>query len=216
MTEVGGATAVGLRNPNSLTDAIGKFAEALLPASSSDIPVIQLGEVDCGFVIWYRAKKYGESVASQLDQSVRAYFEFVDALIQGGYSTVVVTGAVLPTIRDGQDWGDVANARREITAKLSERTELTLAYNAMLRSRAKRRSIPYVEITDSVFDKDTGVVSDRFRHPDPRDHHLDPDEAGKLWAHELNRIAPLLPTQNRSSKNTLRQAWAGMMGRLLG
>lgn len=60
-TQVPGATAVGLRNPNSTTNALETFRAALLPRRNV-IPVIHLGEVDCGFVIWYRAEKYGESL----------------------------------------------------------------------------------------------------------------------------------------------------------
>ncbi len=41
---------MGLRNPNSLTDAIGHFEKALLPPAAGTIPIILLGEVDCGLL----------------------------------------------------------------------------------------------------------------------------------------------------------------------
>jgi hypothetical protein len=187
-TEVGGATAVGLRNPNSLTDAVGIFKKALFPAVATATPVVQLGEVDCGFVIWYRAKKYGEGIEAQVEQSVAAYFEFVDELMASGYTTVVISGATLPTIRDGQDWGDVANARREVETTLLQRTELTLAYNARLRAAAEHRALPFIDIAEKILDRNTHVVAEYFRHPDPTNHHLDSNKAGALWAAELNRI----------------------------
>lgn len=102
---VPGATAVGLRNPNSSTNAIEIFKSRSLPAKFEFLPALQLGEIDCGFVIWYRSEKYGESIQKQLDESVKAYFNFVETLLDGGYPRVVITAATLPTIRDGQDWG---------------------------------------------------------------------------------------------------------------
>ncbi|MCM2294387.1 SGNH/GDSL hydrolase family protein [Allorhizobium sp. BGMRC 0089] len=187
-TEVPAATAVGLRNPNSLTDAVSIFKKELLTAKIAVRPVIQLGEVDCGFVIWYRAQKHNESIQSQFDQSIAAYFDFVDEIRNGGYMTVVISAATIPTIRDGQDWGDVANARRQVRASLRERTDLTLDYNAKLREEAGKRSLPFIDITDKIINSHTRVIDDNFRHPDPTDHHLDPKKAGPLWAEELNRI----------------------------
>src|SRR5208282_5950221 len=68
--EVGGATAVGLRHPKSKTQALLRYHECLQPFRDEVIPVFQLGEVDCGFVIWHRAEKYGEGVERQLNASI--------------------------------------------------------------------------------------------------------------------------------------------------
>lgn len=184
-----GATAVGLRNPNSLTNALTIFEQRLLPPKKGVIPVIHLGEVDCGFVIWWRSKRYGEPVDEQLAQSIGAYADFVDKLLAAGYPGIVVTGASMPTIRDGQDFGEIANLRREVTASLLERTDLTLRYNSELAKLAKERNLPFIDISSAILDKDTGVISDNFRHPDEADHHLNPRLAGRLWANELNRVS---------------------------
>jgi len=188
---VPGATAIGMRNPNSMTDALGIFQRALDKRGPEVAIVVQIGEVDCGFVIWYRAAKYGVSVEAELEASVAALFGFVDANRAAGRSRWVVTGAVPPTIGDGQSWGEVANARREVTASLAERTELTLRYNAMLAAAAAARGIAYVEITRDVLDPATGVVDPAFLNPDPTDHHLHPEKAARLWA---DRLAPVLAT----------------------
>jgi hypothetical protein len=188
-TEVGGATAVGLRNPNSKTNALETFKAALLPKRRNKTPVIQLGEVDCGFVIWYRAQKYGENIDTQFTQSVDAYMEFVDTLRRHGYKNIVLTGATLPTIRDGQTWGHIANLRREVTATLSQRTDLTMRYNAQLKAAAQQRSLPFIDLSELALDPDSGMIREEFRHSDPTDHHLDPDKVGALWAAELNRLS---------------------------
>lgn len=185
---VPGATSIGLRNPESQTHAVVRFKEALLPARPDAIPVIQLGEVDCGFVIWWRTQKHGDCVERQLEESAAAYSTFVDELLAGGYPTLVLTGAVLPTIRDGQTWGQVARARHEVTATLRQRTDLTHRYNARLREMAETRGLPFVDITPRITDLDTGLVADAFRSPNPRDHHLHPIRSAEVWAEALNAL----------------------------
>lgn len=190
---VGGATASGLANPNSTTNALALFKAALLPVRARTVPVIQLGEVDCGFVIWWRAAKYGEPVADQLNKAVASYFDLVDHLIESGYPTVVVTSATLPTIRDGVRLGEVAHRRREVTASLVERTQLTLAFNAALAKQAKARKLPFLDVSKAMLDRKTGVVDEKFLHADPTDHHLRPRRAGRVWARALNRLQKRLP-----------------------
>ena len=186
---IGGATAVGLRNPNSQTQALRAFGKSLLPRRPGAVPVMHLGEVDCGFVIWYRAQKHGEAIAAQVEESIAAYLGFVERLLAGGYATVVLTGASLPTIRDGHDWGEIRKARREVTASLRERTQLTLEYNRKIEAGAARLDLPFIDIAPRLIDPESGVLADYYRHPDPLDHHLHPDRTGALWADALNALA---------------------------
>lgn len=83
--EVGGATAVGMRNPNAKTNALARFRDWVRDKPRDGILVIHLGEVDCGFVIWYRALKYNESIENQVSESINAYFEFVDELVRKAF-----------------------------------------------------------------------------------------------------------------------------------
>ncbi|KSV94289.1 hypothetical protein [Sinorhizobium sp. GL28] len=184
---VGGATAVGMRNPNSLTNALQIFEQAASPCLPGTVPIIHLGEVDCGFVIWWRAMKHGETVDAQIEASIASYFSFVDRLLAAGYSAVIITSATLPTIRDGQDWGEVANLRKELTVSIRDRTALTLTYNRILQSEAQKRNLPFVDISERLIDGKTGVISDEYRHADPLNHHLDPERAAPLWAEALNK-----------------------------
>jgi hypothetical protein len=196
---VPGATAQGMVNPNSKTNAIRRFKRAAW-AARSDAVLLQLGEVDCGFVIWYRARKHQEPVESQMRRSLAGYFSLVDWLTARGHERIVLTGAALPTIRDGQTWGDVANARKEVTASQAERTALTLRYNAALRDGARARGLAYVEITDRVLDPTTGLVAPEFLGSDPLDHHLSTEKTAPLWADALRGIvetrrSAAMPTQ---------------------
>ncbi|UQN28069.1 hypothetical protein [Brachybacterium kimchii] len=183
--EVGGATAVGMRNPNSKTDAIGRFRKWISDRSREAIVVFHLGEVDCGYVIWYRADKYDEPVELQMENSVEAYFEFIDELRGLGFRRIIITGATLPTITDDDQVGEVVVKRSAITATQKQRTDLTLRYNEMLRREAVRRGLPYVDIDEDVLDSKTGVVDERMRNPNPEDHHMHGSVAAVLWARKL-------------------------------
>lgn len=185
---VNGATAVGLRNPNSKTQALEVFSRFLEELPREAILVIQLGEVDCGFVIWYRHQKYQDGLEHQVAQSIDAYFAFVDEAMRRGFQRIVITGATLPTIRDGRRWGKVANARREVTASLVERTRLTIDYNRRLAAAAAARGLPYIDIAAEVLSPRTGTVKRRYRRSNPLDHHMKKRRAAKRWAARLNRI----------------------------
>lgn len=136
--EVGGATAVGMRNPNAKTNALGRYREWIRDKPREAIVVFHLGEVDCGYVIWYRAEKYDEPVEVQMMHSVEAYFEFIDELRDMGFHRIIITGATLPTITDDDQIGEVVIKRSAITATQKQRTELTLRYNEELCTRAEQ------------------------------------------------------------------------------
>lgn len=191
MTRVGGATAVGLRHPKSKTQALPKYRRALLPYQPGVIPVFQLGEVDCGFVIWHRAAKYGESIEEQLSAALTAYFEFLGEISAAGYGDLIVTGATLPTILDGVFDGEVAHLRRSVTATIAERTALTLDYNGRLEAGCAERGFKFFDLGKLIIDPATGIIADEFRHTNPLDHHLHPERAGRLWASEVLRVAGL-------------------------
>lgn len=186
--EVGGATAVGFRNPNSMTDALGHYRKALKGRAVDGVIVLQLGEVDCGYVIWYRAEKYGDAIEVQMEHSVGAYFSFVDELLGLGWRHVIITGATLPTITDTDQQGEVVRKRSGIKATQRQRTELTLRYNERLREEAVARGLHYVEVTHDVLDPATGYVAKRFRNRDPWDHHMRYELAAVEWARRLTPV----------------------------
>ena len=75
---VHGATATGLANPNSKTKALTIFEDYLQKeVKKEDYVVFQLGEVDCGFAIWYRAEKHGLSVQKQTQLAIDNYSNLI-------------------------------------------------------------------------------------------------------------------------------------------
>lgn len=185
VTMVGGATAQGMRNPNSKTNALQVFLEKINNLPTGSRLIFQLGEVDTGFVMWYRAQKYNESVEKQLEETISTYFGFIDKIINLGFKKIKIISAPLPTIEDNQDWGEVANARKEIKASKKQRTELTLRYNDILKENCKNRRIEFIDCNDSLYDKNTGYINDKFINKDKLNHHLDLKEYSKIILKKL-------------------------------
>jgi hypothetical protein len=183
---VPGATVVGLRNPNSLTNAVNIFKEALLPQPRDAHVVVHLGEVDCGFVMWWRALKNGEAVDMQFDESMAAYRQFLNEVLEMGFARICVTGASLPTIGDGVNMGLVANKRSEISVSLRDRTALTLRYNRGLAQMARDLDLGYFDVGEATLDRSIGLVHEFFKNPDPTDHHLDKSKVVGIWAERCN------------------------------
>lgn len=180
---IGGATAQGLRNPNSKTNALKEFESVLTHVPTGSRLFFLLGEVDTGFVIWYRAQKYNESVEEQLELAVTSYFQFIDKY--KNKHNITVMSAPLPTIEDGQTWGEIANARSEVKASKLERTNLTLRYNTKLAEQCKLRNIRFLDFDKDLTDPNTGMIKSYFKNSDPNNHHLDIKKYSDLV---LNRI----------------------------
>lgn len=189
---VSGATAQGAVNPSSKTKALSVFRGGLSKINSDeyDYIAIMLGEVDCGFVIWYRAEKYSISIDEQLNLSVNNLFDFIhdEVLSKFEPNQVIVMGSVLPTIKDDQDWGEVCHLRRSIKATQLERTELTFRYNSMLEELSDAHGYNYIDITDETLDKNTNLVGDEFLNENKLDHHLSFKKIWKFWISKLTGI----------------------------
>ncbi len=168
---VHGATASGLENPNdSRTRAYPTFRRALDEGRERRV-VVTLGEVDTGFVIWYRAFKYNEPLFAMLGRAVDAYARFLSEA--SARADVLCLGAPLPTIRDGAAWGEVANLRREVRAPQLARTALTLEFNRRVRVFCRSRGISFLDL-DAVSLGPDGLVRPELLNTNPADHHYEP------------------------------------------
>jgi hypothetical protein len=185
VTSVGGATVSGLQNPNAVTQAMPQFTSALEKTAATTV-IVMLGEVDTGFVIWYRAQKYGTPVSQMLQLAVDNYQKLLKDIALT--HQVICISTPLPTIRDGMDWGEVANLRKEVKASLAERTLLTKKFNDLMERYCISEGISYLNF-DSHSTDDWGNLKESLRNPDPSDHHYDPS-AHALLIEPL--LAPLL------------------------
>ena len=165
---VGGATVSGLENPNSKTQALQTFHAALERVPTGTKTILMLGEVDTGFVIWYRAKKYNDSVECMLEQATANYVKFIDQVAQK--CSPIVVSTPLPTIRDGENFGEVANQRKAVTSSQQERTALTVHFNQMVEAYCEKNRVPFLNL-DEVSSGRDGLVLSTLLNPDESNHH---------------------------------------------
>jgi len=180
---IGGATASGLENPNSKTQSAPKFLHAWRNSQARTV-VVLLGEVDTGFVIWYRAEKYKAEVSQMLLNALKSYQDFLTVLKNG--HRVICLSAPLPTIPDGQEWGEVANARKAVRASQMERTTLTTRFNEGMRKFCAENGIGFLDLDDQSIGKD-GLVDKRLLNSNPLDHHYEPRAYMEMMVPELRK-----------------------------
>lgn len=194
---VTGATAQGAVNPRSKTKALSIFKKRLSKINFDDYDyvAIMLGEIDCGFVIWYRAEKYSISIDEQLNLSVSNLFSFIEDefLSKVSADKILVIGSVLPTIGDNVDLTTapkyyIGHQRYGIKATQHERTELTKRYNSILKNKADKLGYKYIDITNETLNKKTNIIDTGFLNEHPYDHHLSSESTKNIW---LNKIQEL-------------------------
>ena len=181
---VAGATASGLENPNSKTQAGPKFEQAIQTFPSQTY-ILLLGEVDTGFVIWYRAQKYQAPVDEMLTLAVDQYTNFIKRLRALG--DVIVISAPLPTIPDQNQCGEVANLRKEVKTTQCERIQLTLDFNRRMEQACAAEGASFVDLDPLSLDE-RGLVKKELLNINPCDHHYDPLAYARLLASELERV----------------------------
>jgi len=189
---VGGATAQGAVNPNSKTKALSIYRETLERKKNDNYDYfgIMLGEVDCGFVIWYRAKKYNKTIQEQIMLAVNNLEEFLKNNVEKVFSKdkIVVVGATLPTINDNTDKKFLNGARSEVDASLRERIDCTFEYNKQLSIMAENNNYQYFDITKETFDQENYCVFPQFLNKDPYDHHFDSKSVAPLFVDKFKKL----------------------------
>lgn len=181
---VPGATASGLINPNSKTQAYKIFRTHLDKEKYEKI-VLCLGEVDTGFVIWYRAKKNNDSVECMLNQAIENYTKLI--LVCEKRARTIVISAPLPTIDDDSDLGKVANLRKTIDINQEARTKLTVKFNAEVEAICKKNDVDYVNLDLESINED-GIVTPDLISQDDTDHHYSSTAYAGLLVKSLKMV----------------------------
>ena len=189
---VAGATAQGSVNPNSKTNALNIFKEKLnnIKDNKYKYIIINLGEVDCGYLIWYRKNKYNISIEEQLNITTNNLFDFIKLEILPFFnsSKIIINGSILPTIKDNTNKRYLGGARNEVNVSQLDRTKLTMKYNYILKKHSINNGYNYMDITNYILDKETKVVNNIFLRKDIYNHHLDDENTYKLWLDKLHKI----------------------------
>ncbi|QRM18348.1 hypothetical protein GBK02_02515 [Dechloromonas sp. TW-R-39-2] len=186
---VGGATAGGLNNDHSVTAAFAKYQQSLRRFAEYDVVVLMLGEVDCSFALWNRAKQRNESVFEQIPRAMQGIVRLLDwAGEHYPQRRFVLAGTILPTIKDDEIDLQYYELRRSVRATQRERSELVLAFNQAVRQLAGQRGLSYMDISQQTIDAEKGVVRDEFLVHEKLDHHQSQAMTAPLWVEEFRRV----------------------------
>jgi len=165
---VGGATVSGLENPNSHTKTLAKL-QRRIKNYKPDFIICLFGEVDCGFVIWHRAKRHGESIKRMFNQAVERYGRFLLELKNKSF--VIVLSTPLPTLADYRDFpGKYDNSRNDIKVSQRKRTSLTLFFNRKIQEFCECHGIKYISLDKECLG-DNGLVKEELINNQETDYH---------------------------------------------
>jgi O-antigen/teichoic acid export membrane protein len=174
VTSVDGATAFGMANPNSKTNALQVFTEWIKRTPQNYTILIMLGEVDTGFLIWLKAQKENKKTELLLQDALDRYQSFI-CKVKINHPKIIICSAPLPTIKDGQNLGRVAKMRQEVKVSQIDRTKMTLKFNESMRLWARTNDVLYLNLDTYAYNKNTGIAHDFLLNKDPNDHHYDED-----------------------------------------
>jgi len=184
---VEGATLSGIENPNSKTQAgpiISRYLDNKV--GSKHVVLVCLGEVDCGFVIWYQAEKYNEDIEIYFQKALGNCCALLLEL-QSRSKRVIVSSIPLPTIKDGIIDGWVAQARGEIKASLRQRTDLTMRFNRGIRMFCAENNLDFLNIESYIINEKTMLLDEKYLNSNERDHHLSDSAYAPVVINELQR-----------------------------
>jgi hypothetical protein len=179
---VGGATVSGLDNPNSKTQSNIIFREKIRSLKRNSIVIFLLGEVDTGFVIWYRKQQHDGSVDTMLNKALNNYYDLIISVSENLRPIVISTP--LPTIPDDNIWGDVADQRKTICASQFERTKLTLEFNRSIKEYCQHNGIPFLDLDLDCVGQN-GLVASFLLNNDKSDHHYNNSAYARLVVRRL-------------------------------
>ena len=132
--EVLGATARGAINPNTRTNSLRIFQSFLEENSDYDKIFIVLGEVDCGYLIWYKYLFENLDPITQMEESISKLKSFVTTQVFSYFppDSVFLISSTPPVMQDNTNPKFLEGARSKVTTSIEDRLDLTLKYNTSL------------------------------------------------------------------------------------
>ena len=174
-----GATAMGIPNPMSKTKARRVFDNYLNKTPKRDSLLFLLGEVDCGFLIWFKNQETGEEIEELFKKSMTNYKLFLGETKRMRFEDILVCSVPLPTVISYSNY-DKDNLRHKIKASFKDRTKITRRFNHSLMDVCKDLDMKFVDIERLSIDTKTNLVQKRFINPDKLDHHMNKDEFARI------------------------------------
>jgi len=154
---VPGATAYGIWNLQSQTNAYKKFMEALETYNYEEI-IVTLGEVDISYTLWYLSAKTEKPLEMLLELSIQRYKTFLHTLVS--YAPIKVLSTSFPTVNNVKECDDsISGVRKSVCISQKERTQLALKFNDKIKAFVENQSdMQYFDFNSMALDTKTGTV----------------------------------------------------------
>jgi hypothetical protein len=171
-TRVHGATARGSANPKTKTNSLELFREGLKDKKADKV-IVGLGEVDCGYIIWWQNKFKQKSLEDALNESMDGLFKFVKEEVESIYKAdeIVIMAVIPPVIEDNTNSKFLEGRRAEVNPSIDERLALTNLWNTKLAKRCKDLGYHCINMNSELLDENRRVKKE-YRNPDQWNHHL--------------------------------------------
>lgn len=192
-----GATAQGLSNVNSSTNAGNIIAKSIIAIKPNKLYVM-FGSVDLDFVLFKKiVDDAGLNIKDYIDYVVDRYVDFLVRLT----TPPVVLGIHLPVTAGDFAYSNIANSTGVDVALIKEsmlkmeindamRASYAIAFNDILGARLQQLEIPFFRI-DQLMINSSGLVDSIYVNK-PWDHHANKYQVLNLWAEVLKSEFPLL------------------------
>lgn len=162
---VGGASAYGLANPKSVTNARNIFTE-FLSNHPNDVVISCLGEVDCNATVWRRRDL---TPSEYVDVAIAKYQRFLSAFT----NKFILSSVVFPIVRSYQSKEYMARKvkpRAHVKVDGDIRALVVQLFNESLRALSDIHGHYFLNITSQTLNKYGRVRTKFVKRPD--DSHL--------------------------------------------
>ena len=155
---LGPSLAYSLNKEKSSTDSwkkINSIVEKL--NTEEDVLLFCVGEIDCRAHILYQAKQNNLSVQEVVSNTVHAYMEMVNSMIQRGFRVVVWNVIYSANFID-----EGPNPEYPYYGTIAERNAATTVFNQLLREKATAAGAFFTDVSDYLFDSTTNLASEKY------------------------------------------------------
>lgn len=179
-----GATFMTHGNPNTDVNAAEQFKKQL-QISRPNILVTHIGEIDCGFLVWYNRTLYNSTIEDQVIDSIENYVEYLK-FAKTKVEHIIVTAPTMQVITDEEKDAQLRLQRGGVTASQHERSRITVIYSNILMEKCREHGFTFLNFNPSLMAG--GILNRRFRSTTPNDFHLETSVVGPLWGKKLSVI----------------------------
>lgn len=182
---VNGATATGIRNPVSKTNARNKILFYLKMIPRSVNIFTSFGEVDCGFLFWYKNQKYKLKLETQVEKAFGNYVKFINYVKKIGFNSIGIYNIPLPTLDYYNPVTYKWSLRKLVKVNIENRANVTSNFNKKLKLLCKDNGYKFIDTNKTIFNRNKRRVYEKYINKDMNDHHIKYCTAYKVLIKEL-------------------------------